>query len=262
MASRKRKYEQEYRAFNTEWEEEFMFVERNGKPMCLLCQVLLSQFKASNLRRHHDSNHSEFKTKFPIGSELRKTKVKSAKEKLQGERMFMSVFTKESDLTTEAGFALAFNIAKAKKPYTEGEFVKKNMAQIISIIGYKLLDPENEKLQKLVDHLPASRHTMERRISALSGSILNNLQTNIKECSAISLALDESTDIKDTPQLAIFVRYVSKDFEIVEELLDLVALKDTTRGCDVKEALDDVIKKKTQCLSRILSALLPTVHRQ
>lgn len=252
MASRKRKYEQEYRAFNTEWEEEFMFVERNGKPMCLLCQVLLSQFKASNLKRHHDSNHSEFKTKFPIGSELRKTKVKSAKEKLQGERMFMSVFTKESDLTTEASFALAFNIAKAKKPYTEGEFVKKNMAQIISI-----LDPENEKLQKLVDQLPASRHTMERRISALSGSILNNLQTNIKECSAISLALDESTDIKDTPQLAIFVRYVSKDFEIVEELLDLVALKDTTRGCDVKEALDDVIN-----LSRMLSALLPTVHRQ
>lgn len=110
---------------------------------------------------------------------------------------------------------------------------------------------------KLVDQLPASRHTVERRISALSGSILNNLQTNIKECSAISLALDESTDIKDTPQLAIFVRYVSKDFEIVEELLDLVALKDTTRGCDVKEALDDVIN-----LSRMLSALLPTVHRQ
>jgi hypothetical protein len=37
----------------------------------------------------------------------------------------MSMFTKEADLTTEAGFILAFNIAKAKNSYTEGEFIKK-----------------------------------------------------------------------------------------------------------------------------------------
>jgi hypothetical protein len=46
MLSRKRKYEDENRGFKTEWEEEFVFVERNGKPMCLFCQIILSQFKA------------------------------------------------------------------------------------------------------------------------------------------------------------------------------------------------------------------------
>lgn len=140
MLSKKRKYEEENRAFNTDWEEEFLFVERNGKPMCLLCQVTLSQFKASNLKRHHDSNHSGFNKDFHVGSQLRKTKLKSLKEKLHDQSRVMSMFTKEADLTTEAGFILAFNIAKAKKPYTEGEFIKKNMAQVISV-----LEPENKK---------------------------------------------------------------------------------------------------------------------
>ncbi|XP_025405249.1 general transcription factor II-I repeat domain-containing protein 2-like [Sipha flava] len=101
MLSMKRKYEEENRAFNTDWEEEFLFVERNDKPMCLLCQVTLSQFKASNLKRHHDSNHSGFNKDFPVGSQLRKTKLKSLKEKLHGQSRVMSMFTKEADLTTE-----------------------------------------------------------------------------------------------------------------------------------------------------------------
>ncbi|XP_050526501.1 general transcription factor II-I repeat domain-containing protein 2-like [Daktulosphaira vitifoliae] len=220
MLSKKRKYEEENRVFNTDWEEEFVFVERNCKPMCLLCQTTLSQFKASNLKRHHDTNHGGFCKDFPIGSQLRKTKLKSLKEKLDCQSRVMSMFTKEADLTTEAGLVLAFNIAKAKKPYTEGEFIKKNMSQ---------------------------------RISVISGDIVGNLQQNLSECSAISLALDESTDVKDKPQLAIFVRYVTKDLEVEEELLDLVTLNVTTRGCDIKEALDGVLLKNSVPKGSIVS---------
>uniref|UniRef100_A0A1B6MPL2 Uncharacterized protein n=1 Tax=Graphocephala atropunctata TaxID=36148 RepID=A0A1B6MPL2_9HEMI len=248
MLSKKRKYEEENRVFNTDWEEEFVFVERNCKPMCLLCQTTLSQFKASNLKRHHDTNHGGFCKDFPIGSQLRKTKLKSLKEKLDCQSRVMSMFTKEADLTTEAGLVLAFNIAKAKKPYTEGEFIKKNMSQVVSI-----LDPENKKLQKLIDQMPAARHTIERRISVISGDIVGNLQQNLSECSAISLALDESTDVKDKPQLAIFVRYVTKDLEVEEELLDLVTLNVTTRGCDIKEALDGVLLKNSVPKGSIVS---------
>ncbi|KAL7644632.1 UNVERIFIED_CONTAM: hypothetical protein RMT77_004173 [Armadillidium vulgare] len=70
--------------------------------MCLLCQITLSQFKTSNLKRHHDTNHSGFSKEFPVGSQLRKTKLKSLKEKLHGQSRVMSLFTKEADLTTEA----------------------------------------------------------------------------------------------------------------------------------------------------------------
>src|SRR5215469_17678003 len=103
------------------------------------------------------------------------------------------------------------------------------MAQVVSI-----LDPENKILQKLIDQMPTARHTIERRISVISGDIVGNLQQNLSECSAISLALDESTDVKDKAQLAIFVRYVTKDLEVEEE-----------RGRDIKEALDGVLLKNS-----------------
>jgi hypothetical protein len=138
MLSRKRKYEDENRIFKTEWG--FVFVERNGKQMCLLWQITLSQFKASNLKRHYDTHHSAFGQQFPAGSIFWRTTVSALKEKLHSQSKVMSMFTKEADVTTEAGFILAFNIARAKRPFTEGEFVKKNIAQVIYV-----LDPENKK---------------------------------------------------------------------------------------------------------------------
>jgi hypothetical protein len=45
-------------------------MERNGKPMCLLCQITLLQLKASNLKRHYDTHHSAFGQQFPAGSML------------------------------------------------------------------------------------------------------------------------------------------------------------------------------------------------
>jgi hypothetical protein len=133
MLSRKRKYEDENRGFKTEWEGEFVFVKRNGKPVCLLCQITLSQFKASNLKRQYDMHHSTFGQQFPAGSMLRLTTVLSLKEELCSQSQVMSMFTKEAVVTIEAGFILAFNIAQAERPYVEGEFVKKKIAQVISV---------------------------------------------------------------------------------------------------------------------------------
>lgn len=49
--------------------------------------------------------------------------------------------------------------------------------------------------------------------------------------------------IQDVPQLAVFVRYVSADINIKKEMLDLVALNETTRGIDVQNALNEVINR-------------------
>ena len=98
-----------------------------------------------------------------------------------------------------------------------------------------MLDPNNRKLQRLISQTPVSRHTVERRISRISTNVKDKLQRDLANATAFSLALDESTDVTDNPQMAVFVRYVSSDAVVKEELLDLIALKETTRGVDIKK---------------------------
>ena len=64
-----------------------------------------------------------------------------------------------------------------------------------------------------------------------------SLKNYLASSATFCIASDESTDIEDNPQLAVFVRYmykyfIHKHFCVKEELLDLVALKDTTNGVD------------------------------
>jgi len=70
---------------------------------------------------------------------------------------------------------------------------------------------------------------------------------------SLSLALDESTDIQDKPQLAIFVRYVTRYVDVKEELLDLISLKETTLGVDIKIAFDETLRKADIPLNKIMS---------
>jgi len=155
---------------------------------------------------------------------------------------------KQSDLTTEASFVIAWNIARSKLPYIHGEFVKKNISDVIAILA-----PENLKLKQAIEEIPISRHTTERRISEISSSVACSLQNDLKNCVAFSLALDESTDIQDIPQVSIFVRYVTNDKNIKEEFLDLISLNETTKGIDIKKALDKALSDAQLPLHKLVS---------
>ena len=48
-----------------------------------------------------------------------------------------------------------------------------------------------------------------------------------------SFAIDDSTDVKDAPQLAIFIKGVDKELNETEELLSLQCMKDTTTGVNM-----------------------------
>jgi hypothetical protein len=58
-----------------------------------------------------------------------------------------------------------------------------------------------------------------------------------------SLACDETTDITNTAQLAVFVRGITADFDTREELLPLEAMHGTTGGDDLFERLVLSMKK-------------------
>lgn len=121
----KRKYEDEHRTFFTEWESLYFFVEHNGKPFCLICQMSLAHFKASNLQRHFSSLHANIDQEFPKLTELRKHELATLNSQAEKQVQFFQKFTKRSETITLASYQLAWNIAQAKKPYNEGEFVKK-----------------------------------------------------------------------------------------------------------------------------------------
>ena len=69
--------------FNESWTDAFVFTfdTTSQKPTCLICQAIVA-VKAANLKRHHETKHSEFVGNFPIASEARKNKVQG----LQGSR--------------------------------------------------------------------------------------------------------------------------------------------------------------------------------
>ena len=65
------------------------------------------------------------------------------------------------------------------------------------------------------------------------------------------MALDESTDVRSTAQLALFVGGVDDDFEVTEELAAIVPMKGTTRGIDLLEAVMKTIKHLGLPLSKL-----------
>lgn len=106
-------------------------------------------------------------------------------------------------------------------------------------------------MKRSVKDLQLSRHTVEERISDINDSVETYLYSDLQKWRYFSIALDESCDVQDKPQLAIFVRFVSEDCTIKEELLDIVPLKDRTRGIDLKETLMAVVEKADLQLSKL-----------
>ncbi|KAL6463909.1 hypothetical protein MHYP_G00283000 [Metynnis hypsauchen] len=93
-----------------------------------------------------------------------------------------------------------------------------------------------EKL-KLFQNVSLSRRTVSDRIGDMAQDIEKSLKDSVKDFEFCSLALDETTDITNTSQLAIFVRGIMADFNTREDLLSLVGMHDTTKGEDIFEKL-------------------------
>ena len=68
-----------------------------------------------------------------------------------------------------------------------------------------------------------------------------SLKNDLASLVAFSIALNESTDIQDNLQLAVFARHVSKHICVKEELPDLVEPNDTTKWVNIKNAIDSVL---------------------
>ena len=86
----------------------------------------------------------------------------------------------------------------------------------------------------------------------MSDNVHASLKTRISILVAFSLALDESTDTKDTAQLAVFIRGVTADLNVCEEFLQLVPLRGTTTGKDIFDVMLQCVEQYSLDLSRLV----------
>ena len=79
------------------------------------------------------------------------------------------------------------------------------------------------------------------------------MNDKIESFIAFSDAIDESTEITDIAQLAIFIRGVDETLTITEEFLELVPMKDTTTANDTFSSLVGALNKVGVDWSRAVS---------
>ena len=134
----------------------------------------------------------------------------------------------ESQASTHASYVVAYDITKQGKPFTEGEFFKNLMLKADVVCPVRKGAIQNVGFAWM---------------TITCGEEVSNdqLQSNVQKFVSVSLTLEESINIGSNAPLLIFVHGERNDFDfqVSEELLAQVSLKEWTRGCDIFEAICD-----------------------
>uniref|UniRef100_A0A3B1JTT5 SPIN-DOC-like zinc-finger domain-containing protein n=1 Tax=Astyanax mexicanus TaxID=7994 RepID=A0A3B1JTT5_ASTMX len=218
------KLDRENRIFQTKWEEEYLFTEFKGKPMCLVCLETLSALKDYNLSRHYSTLHKVKYEKYTGAA--RAAVVADLKSKVGKQQHFFTKATTSQESAITASYDVALELARAKKPLSDGEVVKRCAVKMAKAFG-------DNNIAKNFETVSLSRRTVTRRIFDIHGHVHVKMKQVMQDCQYFSLALDESTDVTDVSQLLVFARTIDNAFDVHRELLKLASLHDTTKGSDI-----------------------------
>jgi hypothetical protein len=231
VGPKKRRVTEELRSFQDRWTINYFFVEFKTKPICLICNNSVSVLKEYNIKRHYEAKHANEFDKYK--GQFRQDQVNDLKRILSAQRQIFTRAAQESTCYVKASYAVAMILAKKSKPYSDGEMVKECLESVVEI-----LCPEKKKD---FSKISLSRQTITRRVDDIGKHIEDNLKKRACEFIFYALALDESTDITDTVQVAIFIRGVDVHFNKTEELAALYPLKDTTCSRDLLGAVTSTL---------------------
>ncbi|XP_005409605.1 PREDICTED: general transcription factor II-I repeat domain-containing protein 2A-like [Chinchilla lanigera] len=204
------------RPFQESWTESFGVIERDGKALCILCNVSVV-CRTSSVRRHFDTNH---KSVAKLGETERK-------EFLEGK-----LKRYHSQYLTAASFQISLCIAKHGKPFSDGDFIKMAMLAGSNSLFHDF--PNKDKIMQRISEMPLSRNAIKDRVQCLASDA--RLPTDLQKAACYSMCLYESTDRNSHARLAVILRYAVGDI-MREELVKLVSLPGRTQGIDVYNAV-------------------------
>ncbi|KAM4585719.1 general transcription factor II-I repeat domain-containing protein 2A [Fundulus diaphanus] len=186
----KRKKDEEYRTFQDEWTEEFAFVERAGSAVCLICNDKIASMKRSNVKRHFDTRHATFASKYLAG-DSRKKACQELMSSVQASQQQLRVWTRQGDYNS-ASFAGSLAIVRNGKPFADGEYAKTFMLDVANELFDDL--PNKDKIIKRIKDMPLSARTVHDRTIMMANQVEETQVKDINAALFFSLALDESTD--------------------------------------------------------------------
>lgn len=234
MSSKKRKVDCENRSFNSKWENSYFCTDSSGLPQCLICLQVVSVSKEFNVKRHYETLHKNKYDKYT--GEARTAVCNDLKAKLQKQKQTLLRPATVQTSSLVASYSVSLELAQSKKPFSDGEVIKRCAIQMARAFG-------EEKAAKSFETVSLSHQTVARRIIDMNEHVSKKLASIVDNCKYFSLALDESTDVTDVSQLMIFVKTIDDSFNIREELLDLVPLDCSTKAVDIYNALNSSVTK-------------------
>ncbi|KAM6965926.1 general transcription factor II-I repeat domain-containing protein 2A-like [Tautogolabrus adspersus] len=190
--------------------------------------------KDFNLSRHYNTAHKDKYDKY--NGAARAAIVADLRGKIHRQQSFFTKATTTQESSLKASYAVSLELAKAKKPLSDGEIVKRCAVEMAKAFG-------DDNMAKNFETISLSRRTVTRRIFDIQNPVEVKLKEVMHDCKYFSLALDESTDVMDVSQLLIYARAIDSSFEVHKELLKLVALHDTTKGRDIFNTVQSVVSE-------------------
>ncbi|XP_065654957.1 general transcription factor II-I repeat domain-containing protein 2-like [Hydra vulgaris] len=207
-----------------------------------ICRQKVSVPKEFNIKRHYKTHQEKFEI---YQKDIWIDKLNELKAELKNQQNIFHFVNKSNELVVKASYNLAHLIAFHSRPFTDGEFIKNCLIKTASVLCPEKINDFN--------NISLSRNTVADRINDIATDLRSQLTKICKDVKAFSIAVDESTDVKDVAQLSVFIRGCNFKTEITEELLELIPMHGTTAGADIILEIEKILDKYKLQITKLVS---------
>ncbi|XP_065663048.1 general transcription factor II-I repeat domain-containing protein 2-like [Hydra vulgaris] len=180
-----------------------------------------------------------------INESKRIDKLNELKAKLKNQQNTFHFVKLSNELVVKPSYNLEHLIAFHSRPFNYGEFIKNCLIKIAKILCPEKIKNFNNK--------SLSRNTVAERVNDIATDLRSQLTKICKDVEAFSIAVDESTDVKDVAQLSVFIRGCNFKYEVTEELLELIPMHGTTTGADFFLEIEKILEKYKLPITKLVS---------